>query len=745
MDGEMRPTYVERAIQTESPRHLSPVDDSKALNWNDSLNLNDASFSLTVCKRDYKLAQLPFQKPSELNAPSKRVVSLPETSPPSRIKLDTIRDRVVSMSEQVKVSLTSADNSLSSDCFESSIDSSQSQISSDIGNISVRKVRSRLYPHTPSPPSSPESVMIIGNNMHVPTSFLRRKSLQPADDHNAALNKRMNLPSDCITWPNSPPRPIPSLQGPLSLPYARCPSGAEGTIIEGEDMTRTIWGLGRDNGATREPNSEKNPLQQSILVQKPEPSLRTELPTRFHSLSSTPLELKERPRFSGKPFVGDSFSIPTIPHGTSNKPFVHGRSPSQGLGLVWNEPELPNPELHNVNSRPHLKASAPEFIPSGRLPQDSQPRIIHPARSHYIIPKPQLPAIDLAYRYHSQQEGKTPLLESPSSATWSPYLPTPPPIHMDRLPDVWSTEDTVDELRRFIYERIGQQNLSPTDLKQISELARLMNLDRTPSYPSSALSTPIFSPASPSLNIDLHHPGPPPSTPLPPLPLQRSGTGPSPNSSLSRQPRSVPFARLMQRRLPVVLEEPTSPTSEHPPPSPRIERTTFGGNTEAYRPYFARTAGPKSPHIPNVLNTGESLRSRQISSSGGEPFTSRNPEIGDFIQLGPRMSSGISRPVKSQGGFGSENQEKSRKSRSNVPVSSFGLSNKENGLAIGRSTSTDSNKSGKTFDGSSSSRETGRKKAKPKHKKQEHNAGVQPEGLDHTAWLSGPKLDAWLA
>ena len=69
-----------------------------------------------------------------------------------------------------------------------------------------------------------------------------------------------------ITWASSPPRPIPALHGPLSLPYARCPSyvmlcyrcfrcllnpfprGAEGTIIEEYDnLPRMIWGLGADD------------------------------------------------------------------------------------------------------------------------------------------------------------------------------------------------------------------------------------------------------------------------------------------------------------------------------------------------------------------------------------------------------------------------------------------------------------------------------------------------------------------
>lgn len=187
----METTYVERAIQTEPPRQLSRSDDAKALNLHEPLPVDNTAYtqlsSLSITKREHKLSQLTYQKPSEPNFTTKRIVSLPETSPPSRIKADTIRDRVVSMSEQVKVSLTSADNSLSSDCLESSIDTSQSQISSDIGNVSTRQSRARrslVFPQTPSPPSSPESIMIIGNNMQVPNSFLRQKAfkLKSLDD-----------------------------------------------------------------------------------------------------------------------------------------------------------------------------------------------------------------------------------------------------------------------------------------------------------------------------------------------------------------------------------------------------------------------------------------------------------------------------------------------------------------------------------------------------------------------------------
>ncbi|KAJ4483217.1 hypothetical protein J3R30DRAFT_3216645, partial [Lentinula aciculospora] len=542
-----------------------------------------------ISKRDYKLSQLAYKKPSGLNVPIKRIVSLPETSPPSRIKSDTIRDRVVSMTEQVKASLvSSADNSISSDCFESSVDTSQSQLSSDLGNVSARRTRPRhslAYPQTPSPPSSPESIMIIGNNMQVPSTFLR----QNANNLPKTLDDDVNSKQRWNTWASSPPRPIPALHGPLSLPYARCPSGAEGTIIEGEDMTRAIWGLGNDACAREHDVDSKlnQPPDQCFPVQKSETFALTELPTRFRILSNTPLKPAEQRNTFGKPFSDDDLHVsPNIPGiddlhrlqlSDNLKRSEKGRNPVQGLGLAWGDTQSPIPNLQGVNDQPHLKASAPVFIPRGRLSEHSQPRIsVEPAvRSHYIVPKPQIPAIDLAleYRHRVQQEGKTPLLASPSStsSTWSPYLPTPLPLHSERLADVWHSEDAADELRRFIFERIGQQNLSPADLKQISELARSMNLDRIAAYPSSShdkpFSTSKISLGYPSsnLDVDLHLPGHPPNTPLPPIPSQRPGAIrlalPSSSSSVLRMgpsnvpPRSVPFARLLQRRLSIVPEE----------------------------------------------------------------------------------------------------------------------------------------------------------------------------------------------
>ncbi|TFK73933.1 hypothetical protein BDN72DRAFT_893643 [Pluteus cervinus] len=72
-------------------------------------------------------------------------------------------------------------------------------------------------------------------------------------------------------WEHSPPRPIPALHGPLSLPYARCPSGAEGVIMD-DDNTPPIWGLPISNTRPRTTSQPrlitkrhvKMPLQESV-------------------------------------------------------------------------------------------------------------------------------------------------------------------------------------------------------------------------------------------------------------------------------------------------------------------------------------------------------------------------------------------------------------------------------------------------------------------------------------------------
>ncbi|KAL5485368.1 hypothetical protein ACEPAI_8010 [Sanghuangporus weigelae] len=98
------------------------------------------------------------------------------------------------------------------------------------------------FPHTSSFDSSSTSIEIIDDSLHfsVPETFLQ-----------AHYSREKDLHKDWLTWNSSPPRPIPALHGPSSLPYARCPSGAEGTIIEQpSNVPGLIWGL-KDSAALK--------------------------------------------------------------------------------------------------------------------------------------------------------------------------------------------------------------------------------------------------------------------------------------------------------------------------------------------------------------------------------------------------------------------------------------------------------------------------------------------------------------
>jgi hypothetical protein len=109
-----------------------------------------------------------YGRPSEPRlSTKKRVISLSSVSSTGKLKnTGTMlgdKLRLVSMPERGKyASVSVKDSLLEKQCIDDS-DNSNNQ---------------RLYPadlpQTPSPPSSPESITIIGNNTYVPGSFLRQ-------------------------------------------------------------------------------------------------------------------------------------------------------------------------------------------------------------------------------------------------------------------------------------------------------------------------------------------------------------------------------------------------------------------------------------------------------------------------------------------------------------------------------------------------------------------------------------------
>ncbi|KAI1794129.1 hypothetical protein LXA43DRAFT_1118557 [Ganoderma leucocontextum] len=252
------PSHSQRAdacsISASSPptpgrARTATQDESAYSQCQTDISFDSASFtadrSMTTTTRAFKTEPIPPNRPTTLldRQPSIRTVSLPEATPKFRMKtvLEKKTARVVSMP------ISALLNPLSDGLDAQSI-VGDPFVSEDEQHTRVR-VRSHAtdVPHTPSIPSSPDSVVIIANI----SNQLSNEFLKPRIDEDSSLG---SSEEGWITWTRSPPRPIPALHGPLSLPYARCPSGAEGTIIEEPDsLPRVIWGLDGDsmNGRTQ--------------------------------------------------------------------------------------------------------------------------------------------------------------------------------------------------------------------------------------------------------------------------------------------------------------------------------------------------------------------------------------------------------------------------------------------------------------------------------------------------------------
>lgn len=141
----------------------------------------------SASRQKHKNSPLPYQRPSAYINTSKRTISLPDT-------LDKIKNtsdspvRVISLTERPKPPLSSGESASPQCRFETIGSTDISYASADDGHGFRGRVRS--YPHsdvpqTPSPPSSPESITIIGNESAVPRSFLRSHAEsrhKPSDD-----------------------------------------------------------------------------------------------------------------------------------------------------------------------------------------------------------------------------------------------------------------------------------------------------------------------------------------------------------------------------------------------------------------------------------------------------------------------------------------------------------------------------------------------------------------------------------
>ncbi|TFK54171.1 hypothetical protein OE88DRAFT_1654700 [Heliocybe sulcata] len=712
-------------------------------------------------RRAYGYQQLTRRRPAHLKDDGGRIVSLPETESEysAKVILESTTSRVVSMPERQR--------RRSSVSFSTSVDHSGSIEQSDVSRSEEYSLRRRTRPstrtssgtpRTPSPPSSPESVVFISDDAQLPEAFLRRRKSahgkpSAADDEG------------WITWTSSPPRPIPALHGPLSLPYARCPSGAEGTIIEDQDnVPRVIWGLDAENGraghtrsdstSSAHPSSRKeNHANQKVVpprlqkIQAQHPKDRTDVPQDFSSnahmhTSPTATEYYRKPlvmpadqlRSPNKVRNADtlgsvrsaSIQPPRIDDGQLSSLLRSNAALSRNgrqlhpldldeLPLGWHS-MLADRDLNApgaaANGTPtedlmhYLKATAPAFVPSRSLASLYGPGAVIEPRN---VEQPQhsshrrLPTIDLTQPQYLQLAlGRQTLLPTPpnsSSPLWcsdfSPYqesLLSPPGLAASLLPGLSNNVPVQlrnagmnEQLRRALYERLGAGSTLSADsalplvsgahihtsgnaeslatsqrtLSAVQEYLNNQNHQAAGLSPPWAASSPArlrVPPNTPMQNLvaarrqEAGHGRPQAAStiPLPPSPRSpetRTHVHGNVRSLSNQQPRSIPLAKLIQRRLsavPETEEEATFIREPSPSPSPtrahlehRSPRTV---KPEVPQQTYSAASQPQRKGPMSVPVDKEQERGRQSESSASRTTSRQRGSKGEVVRATAKVA-----------------------------------------------------------------------------------------------------------
>ncbi|KAG6920292.1 hypothetical protein DXG01_005061 [Tephrocybe rancida] len=576
-----------------------------------------------------------------------RVVSLPEAG-----ALKSSSEKLVSNSN---TSPSTQDYSSSLEYIDTSLETSISYRSSRTGSVhrNIRNFTPSDMPATPSPPSSPESILVVGNDARISRTFLRQCSISGPKACDAEDE------TGWITWASSPPRPIPALHGPLSLPYARCPSGAEGTIIEDADLPRIIWGL--DNEDTQSNSGRGVPVartrsQSDLPVDSYASSV--ESATRVQKQPPAKEDVNRRTLARdegrhGKMFaVSDAKPVPSGLRSRSQeaqdsrieKPQVWDDAPIDihalnpyGKGYpappsaVWRDTPI---DLCQPKKISGLRSAAPDFIPNVPLSSSSpamSPRIFVEPRAGFQIPAGRrLSAIEIAQRYHAERQQKALPTIPPQPPVWSqapslsfdararsPFMISPFNSHHERE-SVPSLTSRTSNSRRDLHDEIRQIEHAQRELRNIINLPAVNYSDVTPSLsPTKDPRTPAPSPQDSSVRssstIDMslifkrlasatQH-GSTPNIPSPdPYPRWSSLQTSQSRILQGTRPQSVPMARLIQRRLSVVAEEEDTSCTSSPPARLQASRLR---NNDSFN--MARTGNCvktfKAPVMASVVET----------------------------------------------------------------------------------------------------------------------------------------------
>ncbi|KAH9949548.1 hypothetical protein B0H21DRAFT_727296 [Amylocystis lapponica] len=634
--------------------------------------------SISTNVRSLKRQQLPFNRPSRIvehKAVSSRVTSLPETVSAYSAKATLERTvRVVSMPmpapEDTSLLLDELDVSASSGDVFLSEDEQRSRIR--IGRRGSDLLR------TPSPPSSPESVLIIANKDQLSAGFLR---------NNVHIeDSPSTVPDDegWITWAKSPPRPIPALHGPLSLPYARCPSGAEGTIIEEQDnLPRMIWGLeGEDMSSSKSRadstlhvpsttsfyrgNSHSNHSHMPPRFQKPKvdadlapqfeklavqdfPRSRASFPDRQVHLPSPqqrqrenlgyplrgqePIDLsniiRQRQEIAMDGYSNDyelSSNRALGPSGHDRRSYDYNNE----LGLDWQSALLAqekflnagflstSPSVHELGDHlsPAFSSSSSSSLPylgSFRSPIILEPRSSQfPQQAHKQPTQPRrMSALEIAQKYRQQQlHQQQSMLPTPPNSTspiwssnFSPYqdsLISPELLSVSRLSKLSPTtlhqhpvplrSNDSQQPRRSAQERLnnsvlGFRGLDTSFLAPAAQMDGILLQKAQARSLASCLSDPAaVAPLSQILHARNRN-------------AANISFPPRLRSISHQQTRSIPLARLIQRRLSSVPEEDVgeAPTANSPRLGQRVRSFSSGSPAGATPRKDAQLLSPPTP------------------------------------------------------------------------------------------------------------------------------------------------------
>ncbi|KAH9992603.1 hypothetical protein BJV77DRAFT_1001824 [Russula vinacea] len=549
------PSFATSDSQLHSPPfHASPAYSHSPVNVSPLLK--------TEVSHTGKPRKLPQLRPSTNRHSTMRVFSLPEDPHSAAGKPEpNIVQRVVSMPEQRLSGGQLAESSLSTEGFDGSMLSGGSFLSGT--------------------DTTSDSVLIIENNCGLSEAFLSNQNITKSA---SPVSEKRMAPSDdgWITWAKSPPRPIPALHGPLSLPYARCPSGAEGTIIEEPDnLQRVIWGLDSEEhhlGISKQDTTTQLSRQVHYSPRHYKPSNENSaVPTRMHASPLKPIAAAGRTDvvYSRNPYnetiilenLIDRRTTRAAHHQDDDYDAIAELTRTLGHNMHLRESDVESHTSSNldrnilsrVSARPAVGSALPQILIEPRSPE------IHQA------PSRRMTAMELAHQYQQhqllkmQQQSLLPTPPSSSSPLWSsefsPYnhhSVSPASLRHQAVQEQLRDSEAPDQLRQLLRERLGRNIMHDPDVSPLAPPAQINSASRL-DYPGYDID-PVTSQALANFlaTQDIQH--------LPPLSSEefRYTQGhPQP-----QVPRSIPLARLMQRRLSSVPEEDSSPTIHGRSPSP---------------------------------------------------------------------------------------------------------------------------------------------------------------------------------